>query len=319
MFKLITLLLFLSNFAHAITYKSSSSELYPYIDILELSKIMKKFNFLEMDLNKKGNIFNNSFDQWYINSKDLNQIGILKFDLDLDTKQQVLKISENEFVCHGQTSRGRDFAFYVKGKSESQFKNICQQLTKKEIFSFRKYLLKNLLRVASAQTSCDKNNTNLNQLSNIASDISQSVLAQKISTCAVDAVRAALKTYKGTVDGVASILTNPIELWHQISQQAEALKDFVMNLKTEVMGLYNSVKNLDPELIWTLACQLGGELLASASLSALGGAGLVKLTQKLVQIFSKLKNSNTLLTKLSVLSKLGKSQTAKEILSCVVK
>jgi hypothetical protein len=92
-----------------------------------------------------------------------------------------------------------------------------------------------------------------------------------------------------------------------------------MNLKSEVMGLYSAMKNMDTELIWTIGCQLAGELLAGATLSALGGAGIVKLTQNLVQIFNRLKQSQTLIARLSQLSKKGKSEAAKGILSCVIK
>ena len=311
--------IFLTCQVHALSYKHMQSDLYPFMDIHEITQKLNQDNFLEMDRSKKGNIFNNSFDQIYFNTAKPEQLAILKFDIQLDNAQKILKISDTEFVCHGQTSRDRDFALYIKGPRQHQFEKICQSVTEKSTFSFRKYLIKNLISTAQADELCPAKNLNLNHIASVATEISQNVLAQKIGTCAVDAVRSALKTYKGAVDGAVSILTNPLELWHQISEQAIALKDFVMNLKSEVMGLYESLKTMDTEMILAVGCQLAGELLASASLSALGGAGIVKLTQKLVQIFNKLKNSKTLISRLSVLSKSGKSETAREVLSCVIK
>lgn len=317
--KLFLALFFLAQFSFALSYKSAPSDLYPYMDIHEISQKLKTNQLLEMDLKKKGNIFNNSFDQLYFNPQNQNQFAILKLDIRLDSDQKILKLSNTEFVCHGQTQRDRYFSVYMKGYQFSEFQKICTGLNKKTVFSFKKYLLANVVTTAQAQVDCPDENKNLNDISLVTTKLTDSVLAQKISTCAIDAVRSALKTYKGAVDGVVSILTNPFELWDQISQQAIALKDFVLNLKSEVMGLYSAMKNVDTELIWTIGCQLAGELLAGASLSALGGAGIVKLTQKLVQIFSRLKESRTLIARLSQLSKKGKTETAQGILSCVIK
>jgi hypothetical protein len=308
-----------AQFSFALSYKSAPSDLYPYLDIHEISQKLKPYQLLEMDLKKQGNIFNNSFDQLYFNPQDQNQLAILKLDIRLDSNQKILKLSDTEFVCHGQTARDRSFSLYMKGNKLSEFQKVCADLNKKTVFSFKKYLLDNVVTTAQAQVECPDENINLNDISRVSANLTDSVLAQKISTCAIDAVRSALKTYKGAVDGAVSILTNPLELWDQISQQARALKDFVMNLKSEVMGLYSAMKNMDTELIWTIGCQLAGELLAGASLSALGGAGIVKLTQKLVQIFNRLKDSKTLIARLSQLSKKGKTETAQGILSCVIK
>lgn len=318
--RLFFLFFFSAQISFALSYKSVPSDLYPYMDIHEISQKLKAFQFLEMDLKKKGNIFNNSFDQLYFNPQEEKQLAILKLDIQLDSGQKILKLSDSEFVCHGQTMRDRYFSLYLKGQNFSDFQKLCVNLNQKTIFSFKKYLLKNIVPVAYAEIECpDPKSGNLTDISKVANNLTDSVLAQKISTCAIDAVRSALKTYKGAVDGAVSILTNPFELWDQISQQARALKDFVMNLKSEVMGLYSAMKNMDTELIWTIGCQLAGELLAGASLSALGGAGIVKLTQKLVQIFNRLKESQTLITRLSQLSRKGKSETAQGILSCVIK
>jgi hypothetical protein len=176
----------------------------------------------------------------------------------LDSDQKILKLSDTEFVCHGQTVRDRYFSLYMKGHKFSEFQKVCADLNKKTVFSFKKYLLNNVVTTAQAQVECPDENKNLNDISQVTTNLTDSVLAQKISTCAIDAVRSALKTYKGAVDGAVSILTNPLELWDQISQQARALKDFVMNLKSEVMGLYSAMKNMDTELIWTIGCQLAG-------------------------------------------------------------
>ena len=289
------------------------------MDIHEISQKLIKSNFFEMDRSKKGNIFNNSSDQIYFNPENLNQIAILKLDIYLNQQNRVLKISDTEFVCHGQTSRDRHFALYIKGQKINEFLKICKDVNKRPVFSFKKYLLQNLISTARADDFCQSKNSNLNHISNVATEISENILVQKIGTCAVDVVRSAFKTYKGTVDGAASILMNPNELWQQISQQAIAFKDFVMHLKTEVMGLYSAMKNIDTEMILALGCHIAGELLASASLSVLGGAGIVKLTQKLVEIFNRLKSSQNLITRLSTLSKSGKPETAREILSCVIK
>jgi guanylate kinase len=311
--------LFLTCQVFALSYKEAKSDLYPFMDIHEITQKLNEDNFLEMDQSKKGNIFNNSFDQIYFNTVNSNKLAILKFDIQLDTSQKILKISDTEFVCHGQTSRDRYFALYIKGQKRNEFEKICHRINQKSSFSFRKYLIQNLMSEAQADESCQAKNSNLNHIASVSTEITQNVLMQRIGTCAVDAVRSALKAYKGAVDGAISILKNPLELWHQISQQAIALKDFVMNLKSEVMGLYENLKTMDTEMILAVGCQLAGELLASASLSALGGAGILKLTQKLVQIFNRLKNSKTLLSRLSVLSKSGKSETAREVLSCVIK
>jgi hypothetical protein len=69
------------QFSFALSYKSVPSDLYPYLDIHEVSQKLKPYQLLEMDLKKKGNIFNNSFDQLYFNPQDQNQLAILKLDI----------------------------------------------------------------------------------------------------------------------------------------------------------------------------------------------------------------------------------------------
>lgn len=319
MVRLFFLILFISRLGSALAYHSVASDLYPFLDIQEISQKLGVFQFFEMDLTKKGNIFNNSFAQAYLNAENVSQVAILKFDLQLDSGQTILKLSDSEFICHGKTSRDRFFSLYTKGQKFSDFEKVCARLNEKTIFSFKNFLIKKIVPDAqAAKATCPGDNPNLNDLAAVSNQLTELTFTQRISTCAIEAVRSALKTYTGAVEGAVSIVTNPSELWAQISQQALALKEFVLHLKSEALALFNSMQNMDGELIISLGCQLAGELLASSSLAALGGVGFAKLTQKLVQIFNRLSSNTTLLARLSNLARKGHPETAKGILSCAI-
>ena len=96
------------------------------------------------------------------------------------------------------------------------------------------------------------------------------------------------------------------------------MKNFVIHLKDEVIQLKESLSNLDSEMVMHIACRLGGEVLTSAGLAALTGAGVAKLSMTLANAVLKLKGMSTLLSRLNQLKKIGQARLAHEVLSCAI-
>ncbi len=293
------------------------------MDIYEISQKLAPHGFYEVDLKRKGHIFKTPMDQLYLNTDMSENKAILILDLKFDSNERVLQISDTEFVCHGQTSRDRYFALYLKVSAKNEFVKICNSFSKvppvKEVSSFKfLQLYKLLIRPAfAADGECGEIRNPQSSLLQLKTTIDNSAVIQGLGTCLSEALRGSGQTFSGMKDSLVTLLTNPLELWNEVAQQAVALKNFLVHLKDEVVLLKNSFSNLDPELVLQLGCHLGGEILTSIGIASLTGAGVVKLSATLAQAILKLKGMQSLLTRLNQLKKAGQGHFAKEVLNCV--
>ncbi len=237
-------------------------------------------------------------------------------DLKLTSSSRVLKISENEFACQGKTSRSRYFSLYVKGRSEKDFLNICNAFLEKKRASVLQ-LFQLIVQPAYASDSiCSAQSMFIKNISNLKNNLDQSLISQKLGTCISETLQGAGGVFSGFADGFKSLLKSPSGLWQELSAQAQNFLDFITHLKSEVLQIANGFPDLDADLIASLACHLGGEILTSASLSVAGGIGTAKLSLILAQALLKLKNMKGIFSRLNQLMQTGKPHLAKEILNC---
>lgn len=319
-FSVILLIVFFLSRVHAQTYTVSPSQLYPALDIYEVSQVLAQFSFFELDKKRKGSAFNSLSDQIYLSHVHENELALLKLDLRYEAGG-ILKISETEFVCHSRTSRGRDFALYIRGKTQSQFFEICKSFKNERAANSKFELMKYVISPAEAANSiCSGGSPDARKsIEELRRTVDNSAVIEGIGTCLSSFVKGAVSSATGAIDGLAQILSNPLELWNQITQQAIAIKNFVLHLKDEVIKIKESIGSLDSEFIAQMACHLGGEVLMSVGLSALAGAGAAKLALTFTQALQKIKSIQSIFSRLNQLKQLGKTHLAKEILSCGLK
>ncbi len=314
---LIILVLLSSIRALALSYSVENSEFYPALDINEISQNLSKHGFYEVDLRRVGKFMNTNIDQLYLHSVASDTMAVLKLDIVLNSSQKILNLSESERVCHGRTSRGRNFALYLKGIKLQHFTNICNSFLASATDSRTSILKVFFLNEAHAQSvDCFDSSDSKFSLAQVQSSIGQSTVIQSLGTCLSAALRGSENTISGIGANFISLMTHPLDLWNELSSQAIALKDFLVHLKDEVIQMKEAFGNLDSELILNLACQLGGEILTSAGIAVLTGAGLAKLSTTLMQAVLKLKSIQSIMARLTQLKKLGQSKFAEEILSC---
>jgi len=327
----VILLLFFFNLSVlAEVYQYSPRADYAFQDINIISKSLQRFGFLEFDLKRSGASNGYNIDQMYINPRAENELAVLILDLSLSSKEKILKLSSSEFVCHGQTNAKHNFSLYVKGKSPREFNELCSGLQSNFLKKFSGNLLKPInyfsqvfLSKAQAEVSCAPQDTAFAAVGRLSHELNESVIIQRLGTCLSHTLKGAVGGAQGLSESLkytfTALLKNPRELWNEISEQAAALKNFVLHIKTEIMQLKQAIHEADTEMLMDVGCRFAGEFLVTAGLSALGGAGFVKLSLGFKNMFEKLKNSKTLFSRLKELKSKGNGHLAQEVLSCAIK
>lgn len=317
----LTAIIFFCTDVFAQSYQYKKSDEYPAMAIYEIGQKLALSGFFEVDLKRKGHILKTPIDQMYLKYGSSTNQAILILDLKLNSQDRVLRISETEFVCHSETSRGRPFSLYLKVDTQKEFFEVCNLFLNKKsnVHSSKLYQLYQFMINPAYASNTDCNETKLpyENLTQLNSSLEESTVIQGLGTCMSEVLRGSTQTFSGFKDGLLTMLTNPKELWHEISQQATALKNFLVHIKDEVIQLKNSLSGLDSDLALHLGCRLGGEILTSIGLGALTGIGVAKLSTTLIHAVLKLKEIPLLLTRLNQLKKMGNSPFAKEVLSCV--
>lgn len=301
------------------------------LDIDETNAILNAYGFSELDHSKKGQIVKGGYDQLYFDLADPKKMAILKFDLYLNTQESLIRLNLTDFVCHGQNSRGRDFALFVSGEKEATFNKICHQLRNPYKQSHSKYFLKidfllqNVISKAFAgdfeNSKCTHQSQNYgNGLSELTQNLNETKIFQQLGTCVSSALRGGTDFFKGSYDSVTHLFnSSPEQLWNELKQQVVEIKNFVLNLKSEVVKMVNGLKNLNSDLIVKLGCEMAGSFLAEKGLTAIVGLGAFTLVTLLKQATQRIGSMESLFSRLNQLQKLGKSHLAEEVLSCAIK
>lgn len=323
-----------SSFAQG--YKLEPSKENSQLDIFMFSQMMSESNFFALDQSHLGSIYKNDMDQIFLDRNNHENFAVLKFDLKYLGPQGVIKLSENDYVCHGtfdSLASPRPFALFTTGIDKSVVEKACKDVSVSQSFELRKnyvqahfaaaLLMNSAFASAGSQDDCCNKNENFKSLSavkNVSSFFTSEEFMQKMGTCAMDALRGASGVFTGALDSVKSLFTtSPRDLWNGLKAKAKEIKRFVTNLKDEMIKLKNAFSNLDADLILAIGCPLAGEIITGAGISALTGAGVAMLSARVLQIMSKMSKLNHLFTKLNKLSRIGNKNFAGKVLRCGVK
>lgn len=320
-YRIFLIIILLSASVQAFQYEFHKPSNFPALDIYEVTRKLASHGFYELDLKRKGHVFSTSIDQIYLHSSSEIKQAILVLGLQPKNKEKTYKISDTEFVCHAETDRGQFFSLYLKVENKNEFDSICNSFSTKSKFTWLRQpsFLSLFMNRANAECSnCDKLLTLDPNLIQLGSTMENMTFLQKLGTCVSDAISGSGQVFSGAVDGFLSLLSNPQKLWSELSQQATAMRDFITELKDEVIQLKKTWNDVDSEILLSLACHLGGEVLTASSVALVSGVGVLKLSTTLAQAFLKLKNMHTLLKRVSQIKINGNPKVAKEILSCAV-
>jgi hypothetical protein len=316
-----------STLAQAQGYKLEASKAHSQVDIYLFSEELTQFNFFAMDLTHKGSIKSGDFDQIYFDRNNFDNYAVLKFDLRYLGNPGVMQLSDTDYVCHGTYINQRPFSLFTSGLDKDVVDKICGQANiarndvKKNHYSKSFLLYSMIMTTAQAQATCKDNTVkNISSIQNISSQFSAEGAIQKLGSCLADVLRGSAGVFKGMFDGVKSLFTtSPKELWNGLKKSVAEMKNFVLHLKDEMIKLKNSFSQLNADLILSIGCTLAGEMITSAGLSALTGAGVAMLSVKVVKTISRMGKMKHLFDRLNKLSFLGKGKLAEKVLACGLK
>lgn len=323
-------------------YKLNPSKPNSQVDIFLFSQALNEFNLFPLDTTHRGSILKNDFDQIFIDRSNYNNFAVLKFDLHYLGSPGILKLSATDYVCHGTFDHQRSFTLFSSGIDSLIMEKICQKMSPaknafqknnsaKENFSRLSFLKLNIIQnllintsqaQINVQSQC-KNNKNIkdiNSIKNISSYFSSELAIQKIGSCLADVLRGSGHVFEGLLDGAKNLLTmTPAKLWNSLKETASGIKHFVLNIKDELIKLKNSFSQLNADLILSIGCQLAGEIITSAGISALTGAGYAMMAPRIAQIINKMGGLKHLFGRLNKMSQFGNSKLAEKVLSCGIK
>ncbi len=175
--------------------------------------------------------------------------------------------------------------------------------------------------ISSAQamdTMCDPLSSAQSTLAASAHEIEDGPLLRTIGKCGMDAYQGMKQSAEGTLDFFKKLATNPSALWSEMKDSFIELKEFALNIKSELQNFFNAIRTMPAEQKAQVACTAIGELIMGVAQGALAAGALAKTLPLLVV---KLRRSMSLLTKLGDLKSRGYhipdlNLATKEILSC---
>lgn len=297
-----------TNTAGAMGYQLIAGKQFKGAELYEIANEFKKIQLTELDLTRVGKVRPFLFDQIFVDGENTNNVAVVV--MDLVHNEKILKLAGQQLVCHSETKSGRAFAIYFSDKKMAKSISYCQN------YSSKTSLLKFFMPHARADFCETDSRLTKNLVTLRKTAIEQKdLIVQKVGSCLSQSLQGAqLAIPDGTL--ITTLLTNPQVLWNSISKQAKALKDFVMNISSELKTLVKNFGTLDGDLVMNLVCHEAGQVLVDG---LMGGGGLAlapKLSLALVKVSSRLKDLKDVFSRLTQLKQKGRIDLANGILSC---
>lgn len=155
-------------------------------------------------------------------------------------------------------------------------------------------------------------------LQNTAAHIEKNEMFQSIGRCALDAMQGAKSSAEDTLQFFKKLVTDPTSLWSEMKESFVQLKEFALNIQTELQQTFETISSLPTEMKTKMACSLAGTVMVGAVQAALSGAAIGRV---LPSLLLKVKGSTAMLKKIAGLENLGvkfpnKSGMMQEVMSC---
>lgn len=301
-------LMICTNTARAMGYQLIAGKQFKGAELYEISKELKKIQLTELDLTRVGKIRPFLFDQIFVDGENSSNFAVVV--MDLVHNEKILNLAGQQLVCHSETKSGRAFAIYFSDKKMARNISYCQNdFSKTSLLKF--FIPHARADFCETDPKLVKNLVTLRKTAVAQKDL----VMQRVGSCLSQSLQGAqLAIPDGTL--ITTLLTKPEVLWNSISEQAKALKDFVMNISNELKTLVQNFGTLDGDLVMNLVCHEAGQALVDG-LMGVGGLALApKLSLALVKVSSRLKELKDVFSRLTQLKQKGRVDLANGILSC---
>lgn len=144
------------------------------------------------------------------------------------------------------------------------------------------------------------------------------VIASSALKCFGQIGNGAVSSAKGLWSQIKTAVTNPKAFWESQVKVLADIKNFLLNIGSELQKFAQDLKGIDAGLLVDMACSLIGQLAPDILLVLAGGVGLAKLLPKLLSWFARFKNSKMALAAMSTLKKKGLLQNPSAILKNIL-
>lgn len=315
---LIILLQFLSLSSWAFTYELDEYVLKP--SSLRYKALEKSFQHGGLHSIRDQSFTNTPFRFDYaFTSFDWKKSILIKEGLKapVSKRDKIYQAKELDSLVVNFAFRGSHYVLLATGISAVELKGLLKEIVDlKE--NARLWKLQMILPFAHAK-QCEPMTATAHQLAPTMKHIENTELLKTIGKCGADALQGAYQGAEGTLNFFKALAQNPTQLWKEMKQSFDELKQFALNMQTEVKMALTNLQSLSVEQRLEIACTLTGELLLGAAASlAVGGSQLTKL---LPELLLKLKNSAQHLAILGELKRKGFkvpdiNASTRRILSC---
>lgn len=217
------------------------------------------------------------------------------------------------FILHFQTN-STGYVAILKNFSKNEATSISKLLTPQK----QKTVLFTLLFSEIHAHSCSPTTLQTATLANVSASIEEQSIVSTIGKCTSNLLRGAGNSAASSVQFFKQLVTNPLSLWNEMVSTMQALKGVIVNLKTEIQTLFQTLRNLDLEFKSELICYAVGDLAAQIAIGSLSAATLAKT---LATSIVRLKSFITTIQKIVDLKKFGLNKNGqlmvmREALAC---
>ena len=167
-------------------------------------------------------------------------------------------------------------------------------------------------------TVCPRHQDVTRALLSTSAHIEKNEMFQSIGRCALDAMQGAKNSAEDTLSFFKKLVSDPTALWSEMKESFVQLKEFALNIQTELQQAFETISNLPTEMKTKMACSLAGSVMVGAVQAALSGAAIGRV---LPSLLLKVKSSASMLKEIANLERLGiklpnKSGMMQEVMSC---
>lgn len=296
---LICLLANISNAKSFYTINTKQLKNPSILNALNLEQELTKYGF---ELLTHRNLTNSGFKFDFVyTTPNWSQAIILKEGLMANDTKFLADYHSNDMnwsVGHIQINQS-DYIVMGFGIKSSELESMIRPFSKRTKYSIIDWFLPKAQ--AANGPACKYLISNNDQLKNSADFVILKNILSSVGKCATDAFVGAQKNIDETADFFSKLANNPEFLWNEMKDSFLNLRNFVLNIGTEMMSMYSDLKNISANEIATIACTMTGQMILSTISSgglALAGAGIPFLIQKM-------KNAIDLIKKVSLLKNKG--------------
>lgn len=128
-----------------------------------------------------------------------------------------------------------------------------------------------------------------NRMRNTADSLESDSILKAIGKCGTDALSGFTGSISSTLSFFKRLATEPKKLWAETKQSFVELKNFVMNINSELKQVFAAFQSLPSEEKAAIACTIAGQVLGDAAQALAGAGALAGLAKMLPSLLLKIK------------------------------